>query len=210
MFSSAPSEITIKLWKLEIRHSYILSLQSSVCTWICILNPCMFQTGLQRAESGGRYESCLKDSFSVCQLDALPKRLLMNTHWTALCGQEKGKEEHHKPFISHVGQCWACKDVPMKEREGGCNHCICVSSPVSHSYCLCQGKDSLPTALAQSGQGRAAVTPEGMSASWGHEPQEWQSSASLTSWVYPGPCFQETSTEIQSNRQGLYFHLKLQ
>lgn len=81
--------------------------------------------------------------------------------------------------------------------KGGCNHYTSVSLPASHSCPLSQGHDSLPSTVAQPGQGSVAVIPEGMSASWVHEPQKWKSSHSLTSWVHPHLCFQETSVEIQ-------------
>lgn len=94
--------------------------QSSVCTSICISNPCIFQTGSQCTESGGRYERYLKDSFSVCWLGALPMRFLMSTIWLHFAGRSRGKEELHKPFISRgrVGQCWAPKDRNTKESKG--------------------------------------------------------------------------------------------
>lgn len=140
-FSSASSEIAIKLRKLEIRCSYLLSLQSSVCTSICILNPCKFQTGSQYAESGGRYERYLEDSFSVCQLCALQMKLLTSTHLTTLCWQEQGKGRASQTL--HL----ACEGWPVlsiqrhehKGEKGVCNHHTCDSASLAFLLAF-QGK----------------------------------------------------------------------
>lgn len=127
---------------------------------------------------------------------------------TLLAGEGKGRTSHTLHLM--CGPVLSTQECDHEGDKGGCNHYTCVSLPGSYSYLLSQGNNSLLTTLAQPGQGSVTGTPEGMAASPGHEPQKWKSSAPLTSWVHPDLCFQETSVEIQSNRQGLYFKFKLQ
>lgn len=114
---------------------------------------------------------------------------------TLLSGEGKGRISQTLHLT--CGPVLSTQECDHEGEKGGCNHYTCISFPASHSYCLSQGHDSLPTTLAQPGQGSVTVIPEGISASWVHEPQKRKSSASLTSWVHPELCFQETSVEIQ-------------
>lgn len=122
----------------------------------------MFQTGSQRAESGGRYESCLKDSSSECQLDALPE----NAHehpfdCTLLAGEGKGRTSQTLHLT--CGPVLSIQECGHEGEKGGCNQSLHLCLLASLTFL-----PSLPGKGFTSNRASTAWAGQCNSNSWGH------------------------------------------
>lgn len=131
--------------------------------------------------------------------------------WAPIWLHFAGRRRERKNITNPSSHLWASaehsKMWPWRRERGMQSLHLCLFASLTFPPSL-PGKWFTSHHSSTAWAGQCTVTPGGMAASRGPEPQEWKSSASLTSWVHPDLCFQETSAEIQSNRQGLYFKLQ--